>query len=58
MFEWILLPDVLKHSYGFHSDKTRMYVTFGIRKKTKKESKKIKIKSKFWNCPDYPSAAA
>lgn len=47
MFEWILLPDVLKHSYGFHSDKTRMYVTFGIRKKTKKESKKIKIKSKF-----------
>lgn len=33
MSEWILLPDVFKYSYSFHSDKTCMYVTFGIRKK-------------------------
>lgn len=36
MFEWILLPDVFQDSYSFHSDMTRMYVTFGNRKEKKK----------------------
>lgn len=43
MFEWILLPDVFQYSYSFHSDTTRMYVTFGNRKEKKKLKKNPEI---------------